>query len=126
MLNRANSLKEMAIRNRCNFISYGVISPYLAEAQKHVFLGKGKWYLLWHSNQKEIRKAVINVATAANKQWLYESDWEIRSQFLNLMKAMKKECNKREWEEFLTEATLRDSLDDTKHRGAQSWWTTED
>ena len=120
--NRNEALKRDIINARCNFISRGVISPYLAETEKCLFLAKGEWYRLYKSHTDELYKAVDFIATPAHKEWLYESDDETREQFIRAWSEMKKLSSRREWEEFQVIVTLRESFDPSKKVGAEAWW----
>ena len=119
---RNEAMKKDIINARCNFISRGVISPYLAETEKWLFLAKGEWYRLYKSHTDELYKAVDYIATPAHKEWLYESDDETRQQFIRTWGEMKKLSSKREWEEFQVIVTLRESFDPSKKVGAEAWW----
>ena len=119
---RSDALQRDIIKARSIFISRGVISPYLAETEKWLFLAKGEWYRLYKSHTSELYKAVDYIATSAHKEWLHESNDETREQFIRLWGEMKKLASKREWEEFQVIVSLKESIDPSKKVGAEAWW----
>lgn len=120
---QALALKKKLIKTRGCFISERVITPYLCETEKLLFLARGKWWTLGKADYKQLRKSVLLLSHAFHTKWLYESTEETRFHFLKVYKNLKSKSKKREWEEFIVLATLADSFDPSKYRGPVAWWS---
>ncbi|MBR4124779.1 MAG: hypothetical protein IKR13_01120 [Victivallales bacterium] len=119
----ALTLKKELIRARGAFISEQVITPYLCETEKLLFLARGKWWTLGKADYKMLCQSVLLLSHAFHTQWLYESTEETRMHFVRVYKNLKRKSKKREWEEFIVLSTLADSFDPSKHRGPEAWWS---
>ena len=117
---RAESLKKKVKDSRCNYVSYQVISPALAEISKEHYIATFKWLGL--DDKQIIKDAVIHLAHSFHNEWIFESTEEVRLQFIEVVKSLKNDVGKAEWEELKTVTTLVDSNDPSKPRGADAWW----
>lgn len=119
---KALELKKELIRARGAFISERVITPYLCETEKLLFLARGKWWTLGKADYKKLCQSVLLLSHAFHTKWLYESTEETRFHFVRVWKQLKRKSKKREWEEFIVLSTMADSFDPSKHRGPVAWW----
>ena len=113
---RADALKQNLMDARCNYVSYRIISPVLAEVSKEHYIAT----LL--EDKHKIKDSILLLTHAFHTEWLYTSKEDIRLQFCELVKALKDDIGKAEWEELKTVTTLLDSNDPSKPRGAEAWW----
>ncbi len=123
---KAEQLKKAAMLWRCEFISYGVMAPYYAECARQLFLADGEWYRLFIARGHELHRALDFIAAPAHRQWLLESNLDVRKQFFALWKEMKSEAGKAEWEEFVAWSGLSDTIDPSKGTGQEGWWRRMD
>lgn len=117
---RADSLRRKVIEARCNYVSYQVISPALAEISKEHYIATFKW--LGFNDKQTIKNSVIKLAHSFHNEWLFASTEEVRQQYSEVIKTLKDDFGKAEWEELKVITTLVDSNDPSKPRGADAWW----
>jgi hypothetical protein len=108
------------IEARCNYVSYQVISPALAEISKEHYIATFKW--LGFNDKQTIKNSVIKLAHSFHNEWLFASTEEVRQQYSEVIKTLKDDFGKAEWEELKVITTLVDSNDPSKPRGADAWW----
>lgn len=120
---RAEALKKRLIDARCNYISYQVISPTLAEVSKELYLATSKWLEL--DDKQKIKDSIIQMTHSFHYEWLFTSAEEVREQYCEVIKAMKDNIGKAEWEQYKVITTMLDSEDPSKPRGAEAWWGRE-
>ena len=113
-------LKRNIIASRCNYVSYHVVSPRMAEISKQLYLATFKWLGL--DDKQKIKEAVLLLARSCHYNWLYTSYEDVRIQFCETIKNMKDIVGKAEWEEFKVLTSMLDSDDPSKKRGADAWW----
>ncbi len=122
----AEDLKSRAIYSRCVFISYGVLSPCYAEAEKQLRLAGRKWYKLWIRSGSEsvhLHKALRSIATPAHREWLNESFEDVRlKQFAKIWRRMKSTTRTAQFEDFKTQCALMNAMDPSKPVGEAAWW----
>lgn len=119
---RIKELKANIKNKRTQFISYDVISPYLADVARWLVISKGKWYLMIFEDKEAFKKAVKNLSMACHQTLLMQSNDEVRFQFFEVQKVLKAQAGKEEFEELKVLTTLQDSNDPSKKRGADAWW----
>ena len=119
---KANGIKDELIKQRCIFMSFAVVEPAVAEAEKYVFLARGKWWKLNSPDYGRLQEAILQMSHTFNNKWLYESDEYTRFHFFRVLKKLKEMSAKRRWEDFIVLSTLSDSWDSSKYRGANAWW----
>ena len=117
---RAEVLKKQVKEARCNYVSYQVISPALAEIAKEHYLATFKW--LGFDDKQKIRDSVIHLAHLFHHEWIFASTEEVRLQYSEVIRSLKNDVGKAEWEELKAVTTLVDSNDPSKPRGADAWW----
>ena len=113
-------LKRNIIASRCNYVSYHVVSPRMAEVSKQLYLATFKWLGL--DDKQKIKEAVLLLARSCHYNWLYTSYEDVRIQFCETIKNMKDIVGKAEWEEFKVLTSMLDADDPSKKRGADAWW----
>lgn len=121
------SVKVKAFKNkikiqRTNYLSYCVVSPYLADVDRWLYLSnEQKEWFLWP--QKEaLDKAIKVLSFSCHGQHLYECNEDIRKQFFDVQKKLKSMVSSTVYEELKVLTTLIDSSDPSKKRGADAWW----
>lgn len=124
-----SSIKARLKASRTRYLSYEVVSPYLYEAHCHLFAGISADWRVSSLNQKypgavEVykRKGVKLLAKACHKEWLYSCSQDVRDQFLEIWKFLKRNLSEKEYEEYKVITTLSDSIDPSKVLGADAWW----
>ena len=117
LLNTCNDLKKQTAENRCAFLSFTVLSPYLAETSRKLFLAT-----LGIDDKEKVKEAVVFLAHHCHSGWLYAVHESVREQYWNIIKAIKNALGQAEWDEMKAKTTLLDSWDESKKRGAQAWW----
>lgn len=117
---RANALKEKIIDARCNYISYQVISPTLAEVSKEFYIATEKW--LAFDDKQKIMESITLLTHSFHNDWLFSASEDVRKQYCEVIKSLKNEIGKAEWEEYKVITTMLDSNDPSKPRGANAWW----
>ena len=117
---RCETLKKNIIAYRCNYVSYHVVSPRMAEVSKQLYLATFKWLGL--DDKQKIKESVLYLARSCHYNWLYTSSEDVRIQFCEVVKEMKDNIGKAEWEEFKVLTSMLDSSDPSKKRGADAWW----
>ena len=121
LLNVVRSQKKTLKSDRTKFLSYVVISPYLWEAERQMFLADSD-YLAWIGKDKErLDCAVDFLAKACHMEWLYQSSEDVRKQFVAAQRKLKEIASKVEFEDYKVVTTLSDCLDPSKKRGADAW-----
>ena len=121
---KAERLKENLVNARCDYISYQVISPALAKVSKELYIAIPPWYKRWYKmkDKQRIRDAIALMAHSFHNDWLYSSSEDVRIQYCDVVKALKGEIGKAEWEEYKVITTMLNSNDPSKPRGANAWW----
>lgn len=119
---RIKELKSNIKNKRTQFISYDVISPYLADVARWLVISQGKWYLMIFEDKEAFKMAVKNLSLACHQSLLMESTDEVRLQFFEVQKILKAQTSKEELEELKVLTSLQDSTDPSKKRGADAWW----
>lgn len=117
---RGEALKKNLIDARCNYISYQIISPALAEVSKEYYLATFKW--LEFDDKQIIKDSITLLTHSFHNEWLFASTEEVRMQYCEMVRTLKDGIGKAEWEELKTVTTLLDSNDPSKPRGADAWW----
>jgi hypothetical protein len=102
-----------------NFISYTIISPYLAYADYHIYLSNKTWF--GHDND-ELISAAEAMAVGAYKDILLEANSDVRRQFFNVYRKLKEAAGEKEWEDLKVLQTLTDTISHSKKTGIGIWW----
>jgi len=119
ILKTHKNLKNKIKTQRTNFISYTVISPYLADAHKYIILSNDD--IVGH-NEAYLQKAAQQMAKGAYKNILLESNEDVREQFYNVYRALKDVAGDKELEDLKVLQTLIESSSTQKQMGADKWW----
>jgi hypothetical protein len=120
LLKEVKNFKNKIKTRRSNFISYTVISPYLANAQKYIMLSNLD-NLIGH-NEEYLKKAARSMAKGAYKDILLESNEDVREQFYTVFQKLKDTAGEKEWEDLKVLQTLMNSSSNAKKTGADKWW----
>ena len=113
--------KNLLKGNRTKYLSYVVISPYLWEAERQIFLADNDYLALKFRDKENLDDAVHFLAKACHKEWLYQSSEDVRQQFESAQRALKQVASKTELDDYKVVTTLADSLDPSKKRGEDAW-----
>ena len=119
ILTNYKSLKNKIKTQRTNFVSYTVVSPYLADAHRYIILSNDD--IVGH-NENYLQKAAEQMAKGAYKDILLESNEDVREQFYNVYRLLKDVAGDKELEDLKVLQTLMDSSSRTKQNGADKWW----
>jgi hypothetical protein len=119
LLKEVKNFKNKIKISRTNFISYTVVSPYLANAQRYIILSNSD--IIGH-NEKYLGKAVRSIAKGAYKDILLESNEDVREQFYTVFQKLKDIAGEKEWEDLKVLQTLMDSSSNDKKTGSDRWW----
>ncbi len=120
VLNETASLKERVKKMRTDFISYTVISPYLANTERLICLSTAK-ELIGH-NEEYLREAVKTMARGVYKDLLLQSHQDVREQFVDVSHKLKQIAGDKELEDLKVIQTLADTASKAKKTGADLWW----
>ena len=126
LLQRVKSQKDAIRKNRTAYLSYEVISPFLWEVNRQLFLADSDYLALTGKDKETLDGAVKILALACHKDWLYQADETVREQFIDTQRVLKEVASKVELEEYKVVTTLSDSIDPSKKRGADAWWYIRD
>ena len=113
ILKSYNDLKNKIKKQRTNFVSYSVISPYLAESYRKLSYKDGSGYL--QESARLMAKGVYN-------DILLESKEDVRNQFYNVYSLFKRRAGDKELEDLKVLQTLMNSSSKQKQNGADKWW----
>lgn len=120
ILKSYNSLKNKIKTQRINFISYSIVSPYLADAHRYIILSNYRRGI--GHNERDLQKAAQQMAKGAYKDILLESNEDVRKQFYNVYQALKNVAGDKELEDLKVLQTLMDSSSKQKQTGSDKWW----
>ena len=119
---KVNALKKAIKTQRTNYLSYCVVSPYLADSERWIYLANEQAeYTLW-PQKESLDKAVKMLSFSCHGQYLYECSEDVRKQFFEVQKKLKSMVSTTVQEELKVLTTLQDSSDPSKKRGADAWW----
>jgi hypothetical protein len=71
-------------QNRYNYISFDVLSPYLARAEQQIFLAENTSSLFSSYSPEILQQAVKTLAKTDHQNILFEADSEVREQFFRV------------------------------------------
>ncbi len=119
LLNQIRNLKTKTKEDRTGFISYTVVSPYLATAEILICIANTE--LIGH-NEKFLQEAAKTLAKGAYKDILLQSNEDVRDQFYQVFQYLKETAGDKELEDLKVVQTLVDSASKAKKTGADLWW----
>lgn len=121
VLRRVRAQKDRLKKDRTDYLSYTVISPCLWEAARKIYLADSDYLALKGKDKVLLDHAVVVLAYACHKQWLFQSSQDVRAQFVEVQRMLKQVASRAEMEDYSVLTTLSDTLDPTKPRGADAW-----
>ena len=119
------ALKKEIRTARTRFVSYTLVSPFLAETVRLRRIAKDNFFqmLLNHrANAGKRLDAISMLAQACHNEILMSCAEDVRIQFADVVSGLKRMSRPAEWEHFKTVTTMLDSYDPSKKRGADAWW----
>ena len=119
LMNEQSRLKKEIKERYQNYISYTIVSPYLAFADYQIFVSNEKW--IGHDYDK-LEKAAKAMAKGAYKDILLESNEDVRDQFYRVFQRLKNTAGDKEWEDLRVVQTLVNSSSISKKTGIDIWW----
>lgn len=122
LLNSVGEQEKQLKADRTAYLSFTVISPYLWEACRQIFLADSDYLALEVRDKEILDKAVVFLAKSCNNEWINQADIIVRKQFVDTLRALKEVASKTEIEEYKVVTSLEDCLDPSKPRGADLWW----
>ncbi len=120
LIKKIKNLKQQVKQDRTNFISYAVVSPYLANADRLICISNAE-NILGH-NKSYLRDAAKTLANGAYEDILLESSQDVRDQFLDVYSALKATAGSTEFKDLKVLQTLSNSVSKDKKTGADLWW----
>ncbi len=120
ILKQQNKLKKQIKNSRTNYVSYNVISPYLADVQRYIVLSNTT-ELIGH-DEDYLRNAARLMAKGAYKDILLQANEDTREEFYKVYSMLKETAGDKEWEDLKVLQTLMDSASKAKKTGANLWW----
>ena len=118
-------LKENVRTWRTRFVSYNLVSPFLAETVRLRRIAKDSFFQMLFNHRANAGKrldAVSMLALACHKDILLSCTEDVRIQFCDTISGLKRISKPAEWEHFTVLTTMLDSYDPGKKRGADAWW----
>jgi len=119
ILKNYKNLKNKIKIQRTNFVSYSVVSPYLADAHRNIIISNND--TIGH-DESYLQKSARLMAKGAYNNILLESNEDVRNQFYNVFKLLKETAGEKELEDLKVLQTLMDSASKQKQNGADKWW----
>lgn len=129
------TLVEEVKRTRCDYLSFDVISPYLARTEQLVFIsridkpevGSPLTFLPDNSLKKlraieTLREAAKIFAYVADKKILFDSHSTIREQFVRVYNKFKETAGPAHFDEFEPIKVIASQLEKEQNLGAERWW----
>lgn len=121
LFNSVEKQEKQLSEDRMAYLSFSVISPYLWEACRQIFLADSDYLALEVRDKEILDKAVIFLAKSCHNEWINEADIIVRRQFVDTQRALKEVASKTEIEDYKVVTSLEDCLDPSKPRGADLW-----
>lgn len=116
--------KEIRVA-RTRFVSYTLVSPFLAETVRLRRIAKDSFLQMLFNHRANAGKrldAISMLALACHNEILMSCTEDVRIQFCDVVSGLKRISRPAEWEHFKTVTTMLDSYDPSKKRGADAWW----
>lgn len=110
------------ISTRCNYVSFNVISPYLARTEQLIFLSEKAHFLSIGSSSEMLNDAAKTLSRAAKENLLMESDEAVRGQFFEVYSQLGDIAGDAELEDLKALQALVDRLGKEKELGSSRWW----
>ncbi|MCX8163731.1 MAG: hypothetical protein N3D10_04245, partial [Candidatus Micrarchaeota archaeon] len=118
----ADMLKKHIIEQRKLYLSYNIISPYIARTEQLIFLSSNASILSIGHNKELLAEAVKTLAQGVSKDLILQAEQDVRQQFFYVIKKIKDLAGTAEFEELKTLQSLVDKISDKKVLGGSSWW----
>lgn len=119
------ALKKNVRIARTRFVSYTLVSPFLAETVRLRRIAKDSFLQMLFNHRANAGKrldAISMLALACHNEILMSCTEDVRIQFCDVVSGLKRISRPAEWEHFKTVTTMLDSYDPSKKRGADAWW----
>lgn len=116
--------KEVRVA-RTRFVSYTLVSPFLAETVRLRRKAHDNFIQMVFNHRANAGKrldAISMLALSCHKDILLSCTEDVRLQFCDTMSGLKRISRPVEWEHFQVVVTMLDSYDPGKKRGADAWW----
>ena len=113
---RANSLLHQLVTDRCNYVSYHVLSPRFAVAKRKLFLSKRD--VVGH-DEDIVAEAVVLMNVDGN--FLLTANENVRLQFMDVLKQVKDLAGKAEYEQLKVLQSLAKKVSNDDDKGAKKW-----
>ena len=110
---------------RTRFVSYTLVSPFLAETTRLRRIANDTFLQMLFNHDANAGKrmdAVSMLAHTCHKDILMSCDECVRIQFCDTMSGLKRLSKPEEWAHFQSVTTMIDSYDPGKKLGADAWW----
>ena len=117
---------EKVRKSRINYVSYDVVSPYLARTCQLIFIseqggGAPEIHIYGH-DEDSLRAAVKTMTMGCGVELVLTSNRDVRDQFLDTYSRIKKLAGKAELDELKLLGNFADSISDKSSKGNDLWW----
>ncbi len=112
------AMKRSVKQGRTRYLSWEVVAPYIANTKCLVEKATA-WY---NDDEDALMEAGMFLAKGVHKEWLMQSDVDVRIEFGVVYQSIKEELSAAEMEYLKVLTTLTSSLDPSKPMGADLWW----
>jgi len=119
LLKNQNNFIKSIKKSYVDYISYTLISPYLAYADYHIYLANDHWF--WH-DYDELKKAAQAMANGAYKDILLECNEDVKEQFYDVYQKLKSTASEKELQDLKVLQSLMDNVSNKKKSGIDLWW----
>jgi hypothetical protein len=112
LVDKYQAFAEQMNLTRYDYISFDVISPYLARADQQIFLADNAYYFSISYSSELLHEAVKTLAKSTHQGLIFDSYPVVRKQFVTVYKTLMElgEDDVKEFEEFQAIQTVADKL----------------
>ena len=107
---------------RCSYVSYDVVSPYLARARQLTHIAINSSILKLSHSTEALKEAAMVLNLGAYGSILVQCQQDVKLQFVGVWKVMKQTAGTAEMEELKVIQSYADTISQDKPTGGDAWW----
>ena len=107
---------------RCSYVSYDVVSPYLARARQLTHIAINSSILKLSHSTEALKEAAMVLNMGAYGSILVQCQQDVKLQFVGVWKEMKETAGTAEMEELKVIQSYADTISQDKPTGVDVWW----